>query len=186
MERLIKDTSANPGPLGLLGFGATTLLLNLHNAGLYELNNMIIMMGLAYGGFIQIVAGILENKKGNTFGMVAFLSYGAFWWSLVGIWILNERGYLVSNNTSVASFMFVWGLITFIFFIGTFAGVFVSRIVFGSLTLLFILLGLHFQLESALLGKVAGYVGIFCAFAALYEAGAQIINEKFGKQILPL
>src|SRR6266496_2999215 len=77
----IKDTTGNPAPLGLLGFGMTTVLLNLHNAGFYELNSMILAMGICYGGLAQIVAGIMEWRKGNTFATTAFLSYGLFWLS---------------------------------------------------------------------------------------------------------
>ena len=72
----IKDSSANPAPLGLFGFGMTTVLLNLHNAGIYEMNSMILAMGIFYGGISQIIAGIMESKKNNTFGMTAFISYG--------------------------------------------------------------------------------------------------------------
>ncbi len=79
----LKDTTANPAPLGLLGFGMTTVLLNLHGAGFYELNSMILAMGICYGGTAQIVAGIMEWRKGNTFATTAFLSYGLFWFSLV-------------------------------------------------------------------------------------------------------
>lgn len=186
MERQIKDTSANPAPLGLLGFGATTLLLNLHNSGLFGMNNMIFMMGLCYGGLAQIIAGILENKKGNTFGSTAFISYGTFWWSLVGILVLNGKGYMSTSSTALASYMFVWGLITFIFFIGTLNGACIGKLVFGTLVILFVLLGFHFLLESALLGKIAGFVGVVCALAAIYEAAAIIINEKFGRVVLPM
>ena len=74
----IKDSTANPAPLGLLAFGMTTILLNLHNAGFYELNSMILGMGIFYGGIAQVIAGILEAKKNNTFGLTAFTSYGFF------------------------------------------------------------------------------------------------------------
>ena len=84
----IKDTTANPAPLGLLGFGMTTVLLNLHNAGFYELNTMILAMGMCYGGLAQIIAGIMEWKKGNTFATTAFISYGFFWLSLVALIVL--------------------------------------------------------------------------------------------------
>jgi hypothetical protein len=79
----IKDTTANPAPLGLMGFGMTTVLLNLHNAGLFTLGTMILAMGICYSGLAQVFAGIMEWKKGNTFGTVAFSSYGLFWLSLV-------------------------------------------------------------------------------------------------------
>ena len=79
---------ANPAPLGLLGFGLTTVLLNLHNASLFPLDTMILAMGLAYGGLAQVIVGAMEFKKGNTFGTVAFTSYGLFWWSLVALLVL--------------------------------------------------------------------------------------------------
>ena len=78
----IKDATANPAPLGLLGFGMTTVLLNIHNAGYFELNTMILAMGIFYGGIGQVIAGIMEWKKGNTFACTAFCSYGLFWLTL--------------------------------------------------------------------------------------------------------
>ena len=88
----IKDTTANPAPLGLLGFGMTTVLLNLHNAGFFELNSMILAMGICYGGLAQVIAGSMEWKKGNTFAATAFLSYGLFWLSFVTLIILPKSG----------------------------------------------------------------------------------------------
>lgn len=186
MERSIKDTSANPAPIGLLGFGATTMLLNLHNAGLFELNNMIMVMGLFYGGIAQFVAGVLENKKGNTFGSAAFISYGSFWWTLVGIWVGNKFGFFTTDHIAVGSYMVVWGVISLIFFVGTLNGSTVGKLVFGTLVALFAVLALHFFYESAALGKVAGFIGIVCASCAIYEAAAIILNEKYGKVILPM
>ena len=81
---------ANPAPLGLLGFGVTTVLLNLVNAGAFPLDTVILAMGIAYGGIAQIIVGVMEFKKGNTFGTVAFTSYGLFWWSLVLLLILPK------------------------------------------------------------------------------------------------
>ena len=83
---------ANPAPLGLFGFGMTTILLNIHNAGFYPLNVMIMAMGIFYGGIAQVIAGIMEFKKGNTFGALAFTSYGFFWLTLVFIWTAPEMG----------------------------------------------------------------------------------------------
>mgnify|MGYP006169288203 CR=1 FL=1 len=79
MEQVLKDTTANPAPLGLFGFGMTTMLLNIHNAGFFELNSMIMGMGIFFGGTQQVIAGIMEWKKGNGFAMAAFTSYGLFW-----------------------------------------------------------------------------------------------------------
>ena len=81
----LRDATANPGPLGLMAFGMTTVLLNIHNAGFYELSSMILAMGIFYGGIAQVIAGIMEWKKNSTFGMTAFLSYGLFWLTLVGL-----------------------------------------------------------------------------------------------------
>src|SRR5271167_4700129 len=88
----IKDTTANPAPLGLLAFGMTTVLLNLHNAGFYEINSMVLAMGIFYGGVAQVIAGAMEWKKNNTFGTTAFTSYGFFWLTLVGLVILPKTG----------------------------------------------------------------------------------------------
>src|SRR5208283_2977943 len=85
---------ANPAPLGLLGFGVTTVLLNLANAGAFPLNTVILAMGLTYGGLAQIIVGIMEFRKGNTFGTVAFMSYGFFWWSLVLLLVLPKLSFL--------------------------------------------------------------------------------------------
>ena len=116
----LKDTTGNPAPLGLLGFGMTTVLLNLHNAGFYELNSMILAMGICYGGAAQIVAGIMEWRKGNTFATTAFLSYGLFWFSLVTLIVLAKLGWASpSNDTAMAAYLAMWGLFTAVMFIGT-------------------------------------------------------------------
>ena len=108
---------ANPAPLGLLGFGLTTVLLNLHNAGLFPLDTMILAMGIAYGGLAQIIVGIMEFKKGNTFGTVAFSSYGLFWWSLVALLVLPKLTFLTgltcTNKRSNGSILLHVGIIHF-------------------------------------------------------------------------
>ncbi|HPS92818.1 MAG TPA: acetate uptake transporter, partial [Methanothrix sp.] len=117
---ILKDTTANPAPLGLLGFGLTTVLLNIHNAGYYELNSMILAMGIFYGGLAQIIAGIMEWKKNNTFGTTAFTSYGLFWLSLVALIFLPTLGLAqATSKPAFAAYFFMWGLFTFFMFIGT-------------------------------------------------------------------
>src|ERR1700692_3034962 len=118
---VLKDNSANPAPLGLFGFGMTTVLLNLHNAGIYEMNSMILAMGICYGGIAQIIAGIMESKKNNTFGMTAFISYGFFWLSLVALILLPKWGVVAApTEHAMAAYLALWGLFTFGLFIGTF------------------------------------------------------------------
>jgi succinate-acetate transporter protein len=186
-ERVIKDMTANPAPLGLMGFGMTTVLLNLHNAGLFSLGSMILAMGLFYGGFAQIIAGIMEWKKGNTFGTTAFTSYGAFWLTLVFLIIAPKLGLAEAPSaTAMAAYLFMWGLFTLGMFIGTFKANRVLQVVFGTLTLLFFLLAASDITGSVVLKQFAGYEGIFCGFSAIYLALAEVLNEKYGRTILPI
>ena len=184
----IKDTTANPAPLGLLGFGMTTVLLNLHNAGFYELNSMILAMGICYGGAAQIVAGIMEWKKGNTFATTAFISYGLFWLSLVALIVLAKLGWgAKSDDTAMAAYLAMWGLFTLVMFIGTLRLNRALQIVFATLTILFFLLAYgDFTAASTGFKHVTGYEGIFCGFSAIYAGLAQVLNESFGRIVLPL
>src|SRR3984885_15145153 len=109
----IKDTTANPAPLGLLGFGMTTVLLNLHNAGFFEMNSMILAMGICYGGIAQVIAGIIEAKKNNTFGLTAFTFYGLFWLSLVGLIVMPKLGWIAApSESAMVGYLIMWGLFT--------------------------------------------------------------------------
>lgn len=185
----IKDTTANPAPLGLLGFGMTTVLLNLHNAGLYELNSMIIGMGIFIGGIMQVVAGVQEWKKNNTFGSTAFTAYGFFWISLVTIWLLPRTAMgadLKSSETAMGWYLLLWGIFTGCMFIGTLRLSRALRVVFSSLTILFFLLAISDFTGSKDLKVIAGIEGIFCGLSAVYACIAQILNEVYRRQVLPL
>lgn len=186
MEQIIKDTTANPAPLGLFGFGMTTILLNIHNAGFYEVNSMIMGMGLFFGGTQQVIAGIMEWKKGNGFGMAAFTSYGFFWLSLVAIWILPLMGVTKPDGASMGCYLGLWGLFTLSFFIGTLNGNTIGKLIFGSLVILFALLSAASFTGDKSIHTIAGYEGILCGFFAFYEGAAIVINEKLGKKIFPL
>ncbi|WP_016677631.1 acetate uptake transporter, partial [Yersinia pestis] len=132
---------ANPGPLGLMGFGMTTVLLNLHNAGFFPLSSVILSMGIFYGGLAQILAGLLEYKKGNTFAATAFTSYGAFWLSLVGLLMLPKMGLADATDAQfLGVYLGLWGIFTLFMFIGTLPANRALQFVFGSLTILFALL----------------------------------------------
>jgi uncharacterized protein len=186
-ETTIKDTSANPAPLGLTGFGMTTILLNIHNAGFYPNNSMILGMGIFVGGIAQIIAGVLESKKNNTFGMTAFTAYGSFWLSLVAIWALPKLGFADKpDETAMGFYLATWGLFTFGMFIGTFRLNRALQVVFGTLVVLFGLLALGDFTGSAAIKTVAGYEGILCGLSALYAAIAQVLNEVYGRTVLPL
>ena len=185
----LKDTTANPAPLGLLGFGMTTVLLNLHNAGYFELNSMILAMGLCYGGTAQVIAGIMEWKKGNTFATTAFISYGFFWLSLVALLVLPKLipGVVPANPTAMAAYLATWGLFTAVMFLGTLRLSRALQFVFGSLMVLFFMLAFGDYTSAGTGFKHAtGYEGVVCGLGAIYTGLAQVLNEVSGKVLLPL
>lgn len=184
---VLKDLTANPAPLGLLGFGLTTVLLNIHNAGFFPLNSMILAMGIAYGGIAQILACGMEYKKGNTFGTVAFGSYGLFWWSFVLLIILPKMNLATTpDKLSLAAYLFMWGLFTLVMFFGTLKLSRGLQVVFGSLAILFFLLALGDATGNTTITIIAGYEGIFTGFSAIYVGLAQVLNEVYGREVLPV
>jgi len=181
------DLTANPAPLGLLGFGMTTVLLNLHNAGFFALGSMILAMGIFYGGLAQIIAGIQEWKKNNTFGATAFTSYGFFWLTLVALLILPKMGLAdATSKEGMAAYLFMWGLFTAGMFIGTLRANRALQFVFGSLTILFFLLALGDITGNATITMIAGYEGIICGLSAIYAGLAQVLNEMYKRTVAPL
>ncbi len=183
----LRDQSANPAPLGLLAFGMTTVLLNLHNAGIFEMNSMILAMGLFYGGLAQIVAGILESKKGNTFGLTAFVSYGFFWLTLVVLILMPGWKWMTAPSAGgMIAYLIMWGIFTGLLFIGTLRISRALQIVFATLTLLFFLLALGDLTGSAGLKTFTGYEGILCGGSAIYAGVATLLNEVFGRVVMPV
>lgn len=182
----IKDISANPAPLGLFGFGMTTILLNLHNAGIYEMNSMILAMGLFYGGIAQIIAGVLESKKNNTFGMTAFISYGFFWLTLVGLIVMPKLGWIpAASNDAMIAYLVMWGIFTLLLFFGTLRISRALQFVFATLTILFFLLAAGDATGNATLKTFTGYEGILCGASAVYTGIAGLLNEVYGRTVLP-
>ena len=184
---VMRDNSANPAPLGLFGFGMTTVLLNIHNAGFYELNSMILAMGMFYGGLAQVIAGILESKKNNTFGMTAFISYGFFWLTLVGLILMSKWEWIpATTKSSLATYLLLWGIFTFLLFIGTFKLNRALQFVFATLTILFLLLAIGNYTGNESIIVFAGYEGIICGASAIYAGIANLLNEVYGRRVLPL
>jgi succinate-acetate transporter protein len=186
-EAIVRDTTANPAPLGLMGFGMTTVLLNLHNAGLIPLSSMILAMGLCYGGIAQVIAGVMEWKKRNTFGTLAFTSYGFFWISLVVMLVLPKFGWAAApDKTSIGAYLALWGVFTLLLFFGTLRANKALMTVFGSLTVLFFLLAAGDLSGNETLTRIAGWEGLFTGFSAIYLAIAQVLNESFDRSVLPI
>ena len=181
------DITANPAPLGLLGFGMTTVLLNLHNAGFFALGSMILAMGIFYGGLAQIIAGIEEWKKNNTFGATAFTSYGLFWLTLVALLVLPKMGLAdAPDKTAMAAYLAMWGIFTLVMFIGTLKANRALQLVFATLAILFFLLALGDATGNTTITVIAGYEGILCGFLAIYAGLAQVLNEMYKKTVAPL
>ena len=183
----LTDTTANPAPLGLLAFGLTTVLLSMHNAGLFGLDAMILAMAVFYGGIAQIFAGVFEWRKNNTFAETAFISYGFFWLTLAGIIVFPTLGLAEPPSpTAMAAYLGMWGLFSFVMFIGTFRLNRALQIVFGLLTIAFALLAVGDLIGSTTLKTIAGYEGIVLGFCAIYTGLAQVINDVYGRVVLPL
>ena len=195
----LRDATANPGPLGLMAFGMTTLLLNIHNAGIYEMNTMILAMGVFYGGLAQVIAGIMEWRKNSTFGMTAFLSYGLFWLTLVGLIAFPKwMGADAPSETAMGYYLMAWGVFTGLMFVATLRINRSLQAVFLSLTILFVLLAFRdwagggasaetfLGVSGVTWGHIAGWEGIFVALTAIYGSIAQVWNELYGRVILPL
>ncbi len=177
----MNDLRANPAPLGLMGFGMTTILLNLHNAGFFALDDAILAMGIFYGGIAQIIAGIMEFRKGNTFGLTAFTSYGLFWLSLVYIILYGS-----SDPSFMGWYLALWGLFTAYMFLATLNKNRGLQVVFASLTLLFFGLALGEWTGNETITQIAGWIGIFSGASAFYLAAAEILNETYGRTVLPI
>ncbi len=178
---------ANPAPLGLAGFALTTLILSLVNAGAIKGSTLaiVVALALAYGGLGQLIAGYWEFKNGNTFGAVAFSSYGAFWWSFAAF-VFMFQGKDAGN--AVAWYLLAWGVFTFYMWIATLRMDRVLMIVFLLLWITFVVLALGgFANQGAGTGLTAlgGLVGILTAIAAFYASARIIINGAFGTQLLP-
>ncbi len=184
---VLADNTANPAPLGLAAFGLTTVLLNLANAGMYPLDAMILGMGIFYGGLAQVLAGVMEWRKANTFGTTAFTSYGFFWLSLAGLLVLPKLGVAnAPNPIAMGWYLAIWGVFTGVMFFGTLKLSRALQGVFATLTLLFFLLAAGDWTGIAALKVFAGWEGILCGALAIYTGLAQVLNEIYGRAVCPL
>jgi succinate-acetate transporter protein len=177
--------AANPATLGLMGFGMTTVLLNLHNAGFIPLGSMILSMGIFYGGIAQIIAGIMEYRNRNMFGMTAFISYGFFWISLVALLFLPALGLSQPvGRIGMAAYLFMWGLFTALLAVSASRLNYAILTVFITLAILFFLLSIGAFIP--IVQRIAGYEGMFCGFTAIYTAFAEVTNDVYGRIVLPI
>ncbi len=182
--------TANPAPLGLIGFGLTTVLLSSINAGLLPAAGepVVIPLAMAFGGTAQIIAGIMEFKTGNVFGATAFTSYGAFWWwfalliLLGGVKVLDLSG----AGSAIGVCLLLWGVFTLGLWVSTFR---LSRLLFGiflTLWIAFFLLGGAAVLGIPMLHTLGGWVGLVCGGLAMYGSFALVTNATYGREVVPI
>ena len=185
------DTAiANPAPLGLMGFGLTTVLLSSINAGLLPVAGepVVIPLAMAFGGTTQIIAGIMEFKTGNVFGATAFTSYGAFWWWFALLILLggNHVLDLSGANSAIGVCLLLWGVFTLGLWVSTFR---LSRLLFAiflTLWIAFFLLGGGAVLGNPTLHMLGGWVGLLCGGLAMYGSFALVTNATYGREVVPI
>ena len=180
---------ADPGPLGLAGFALTTFILSMFNAGLVSKAGEPVVLGvaLAYGGIAQFAAGMWEFRTGNTFGAVAFCSYGAFWisfWALLTFFAPNIPAEHV--GAAVGLYLISWGIFTAYMFVASLRTTAAIAVVLFLLAITFFLLGIGEANESKGLVEVGGWAGLLTAVAAWYASFAAVVNSTFGKVVMPV
>jgi succinate-acetate transporter protein len=176
---------ANPAPLGLSGFALTTWMLSMVNTGWFAGTNvpMVLATAFAFGGTAQFFAGLMEMPRGNTFGFVAFCSYGAFWWAFALFVEFFAHGV---SGAFVGWWLFMWGVFTFFMWIGSLALNRAVQLVFLALWVTFALLAVAEWTEVAIFKTAGGYFGLLTAVLAFYLAAAEVINESHGRTVLPI
>jgi hypothetical protein len=184
--------SANPGPLGLAAFGVTTIVLSAVNAGLlpHEAIPAVVPLAFAYGGLAQLVAGVLEFKTGNTFGMVAFTSYGMFWWWFAFLqWSVGAGWLKAPPPIAGGTVLLVWGIFTFLLWIVSFR---LSKAVWSIFLLLWITFFLlasgdfGHSIGSLPCGTIGGYFGLLTGIDALFVAFLEVLNATANRIVVPL
>lgn len=182
--------TANPAPLGLIGFGLTTVLLSSINAGLLPVAGepVVIPLAMAFGGTAQIIAGIMEFRTGNVFGATAFTSYGAFWWWFALLILLggNKLLDLSGAGPAIGLCLLLWGVFTLGLWISTFRLSRLLFLIFLTLWIAFFLLGAGAYLPNAMLHTAGGWVGLICGAMAMYGSFALVTNATYGREVVPI
>lgn len=187
--RFVPSALADPGPLGLGAFALTTFVLSVYNAGIVDKGSEAVVFGLAlaYGGAAQLLAGMWEFRTGNTFGAVAFSSFGAFW---ISFWALQtfyaDKIPPADVGHGVGLFLIAWGIFTLYMTVAALRTTNAVLLVFALLTITFFLLGIGNAGAHDGIVKLGGWFGLATAFAAWYASFAAVINSTFGHVVAPV
>ena len=173
----------HPGALGLAAFGFNTILLQVHNVGLMS-STLPLIWGFFWGGLAQVIAGIIDGRRGDTFGLTAFTSYGIFWIGLASAFLLQWLGVVELDNAGLAYTMVAWGIFTTFMTFGAWKISNVHTFIFAGLSILFYMLAGHFF--GNVPAMAAGIEGMFVGGAAVYAAAAVIMHAQYGRWVLPL
>jgi uncharacterized protein len=187
--QFVPSPIADPGPLGLGAFALTTFVLSMFNAHLLGSGGepIVLALALTYGGLAQLLAGMWEFRTGNTFGAVAFTSYGAFWlsyWAFVQFWADSVPA--KDAGHAVGLFLIAWGIFTAYMFIASLRTTAAVSLVFILLAVTFVLLGIGNAGAHTNVIKIGGWVGLATAAAAWYASFAGVTNSTFGRTVLPV
>ncbi|HJP70060.1 MAG TPA: acetate uptake transporter [Sphingomicrobium sp.] len=189
-EETIVVPTANPAALGLVAFGLTTVLLSLVNSGVLPAGGegVVIPLALAFGGLMQIFAGAFEFRLGNTFGMTAFLSYGAFWWWFAFLLLFSHNHWIDISQagSTVGVALLLWGVLTLYLWVSTFRLSKVVFLIFLTLWITFALLGFGAVAANPALTHAGGWLGILCGALAIYGSFAIVTNATFGRSAVPV
>jgi uncharacterized protein len=185
----IPSPIADPGPLGLAAFAMTTFVLSMFNADLVSKGGEPVVLGLAlaYGGVAQVLAGMWEFRTGNTFGAVAFTSFGAFWISFWALLTFNAKDIPAGDaGHAIGLYLIAWGIFTAYMFVASLRTTAAIALVFALLAVTFVLLGIGEAGAHTNITKWGGYVGLATAAAAWYASFAAVTNSTFARTVLPV
>jgi succinate-acetate transporter protein len=187
--QFVPSPIADPGPLGLAAFALTTFVLSMFNADLMGKGGepIVFALALTYGGLAQLLAGMWEFRTGNTFGAVAFTSYGAFWLSFWAFVQFFEKSVPAADaGHAVGLFLIAWGIFTTYMFIPSLRTTAAVATVFGLLAVTFFLLGIGNAGAHTNVIKLGGWFGLATALAAWYASFAAVTNSTFGRVVMPV
>jgi succinate-acetate transporter protein len=178
----------NPVPLGLLGFGMTTVSLSLANAEVYALGTMVLAMAVLFGGLAQVLVATMAFRRNDTFGVTAFGGYGFLWLTFAFLLIGQQHNWWPAQNSGTAMgwYLFIWAVFSLGLCVGSFVATRFLTLVLALTVVLLGLLAIANWTGNSSITRIAGWEGILLGASATYLAFAFVLNEMFGRTVLPI